>query len=266
MTKITANKVQEYPLQEIMHTMEVNSVELEVRDVKTSPVIMGQYREKTHITEKTETKMDFEWEKMSLTPLINRLRNSNHSIAIRALDELRARGRISDDTLSWICLKYANLQGANFYSSNLMNADLSKANLMMADFSYANLKGARLTRASLQMSNLENASICCSTLLGANLQGARNISDKQLSRVDRMRACIMPDGSLYDGRFNLLGDFADANILHVDLNNPEEIAAFYGVSLEDFLTGQLWRQANMPSASSWGKSPAYQNAEIQMFW
>ena len=266
MTKITANKVQDYQLEEIMHTMDVNSIDLKVRDVKTSPAIMGQYREKIHTAEKTETKMDFRWKKMSLTLVINKLRNSNHSIAIRALDELRARGRISDDTLSWISLKYVNLQGANFCSSNLMNADLSKANLMMADFSYANLKGTRLTRASLQMSNLENASICCSNLLGANLQGVRNISDKQLSRVDRMRACIMPDGSTYDGRFNLLGDFADANILHVDINNPEEIAAFYGVSMEDFLRGQRWRQVNMPSASSWSKSPAYQNAEIQMFW
>ena len=76
----------------------------------------------------------------------------------------------------------------------------------------------------------------------------------------------MPDGNLYDGRFNLQGDFADASILHVDLNDPEAIAAFYGVSLEDFLRGQQWRQVNMPSASAWHESVCFQNAELIMNW
>jgi uncharacterized protein YjbI with pentapeptide repeats len=266
MTKNTVNKFQEYPMRQILSDVQVESIDLTLREVKSSQSTAVQYGKKSHSAEKTEAQTALNWKKMTLSLLVRKLRSTNHCIAIRAVDELRARGRISDDTLSWVCLKYANLQGANLCASNLMNADLSKSNLEMADLSYANLKGARLTRARLQMSNLENALICCSNLIGANLQGAYNISDNQLSRAYRMRACILGDGSLYDGRFNLLGDFADANILHVDLNNPEEIAAFYGVSSEDFLRGQHWRQANIPSASSWSKSPAYQNAEIRMFW
>jgi len=163
-------------------------------------------------------------------------------------------------------LQYANLQGVNLSASNLQNADLSKSNLEMADLSYANLYGAKLTRARLQMANLDKASLEGAGLVGANLQGAKNISNEQLSQASRMRASILPDGSLYDGRFNLPGDFADASILHVDLNDPVAIATFYGVSLEDYLHGQQWRQEYMPSASAWHDSVCFQNAEIKMDW
>lgn len=195
---------------------------------------------------------------------MGKLRDADHSVVLRAVEELRARGRLSDDTLPWTCLQYANLQGANLSASNLRNADLHKANLELADLSYANLNETKLTRAILQGANLEKASLDGANLIGVNLQGVKNLSDEQLARVSRLRVATMPDGSLYDGRFNLQGDFADASILRVDLNDPVAIAAFYGVSLEDFLRGQQWRQVNMPSA--WHESVHFQNAELVMKW
>jgi uncharacterized protein YjbI with pentapeptide repeats len=214
--------------------------------------------------DKNDVPRDPSWVKQPLSLVVNKLRSSEHHIVLHAVDELRARGRLSDNTLSWVCLRYANMQGANLSAANLKNADFHKANLERADLSYANLNGARLTRARLQFVNLDKATLDGASLIGANLKGAKNVSNAQLAQVGRMRGSVLPDGNLYDGRFNLPGDFTDANILHVDLNDPTAIAAFYGVSLEEFLRGQEWRQVQMPSVSAWHKSACFRNAELVM--
>jgi uncharacterized protein YjbI with pentapeptide repeats len=215
---------------------------------------------------KNDVQHDPFWVKQPLSLIVNKLRSSEHHIVLQAVEELRARGCLSDSTLSWVCLRYANLQGANLSAANFTNADLHKANLEMADLSYANLCNAKLTRVRMQSANLDEATLDGANLVGANLQGAKNVSDEQLSRVSRLRGSILPDGALYDGRFNLPGDFADASILHVDLNSPTSIAAFYGVSVEEFLQGQEWRQVHMPSISAWHESVCFQNAELVMNW
>ena len=203
--------------------------------------------------------------KHSAANLVRKLRNSNHQIVLWAVEELRTLGCLSDGTLSWICLRYANLQEADLCAADLNNVDLHKANLEMADLSHANLNGARLTRARMQSSNLEKATLDGASLVRANMQGA-NVSYEQLATAGRMRGSVLPDGNLYDGRFNLRGDFVDASILHVDLNNPRAIAAFFGVSLEDFLLGQEWRREQMSSTSVWHKDVCFQNAEVKMNW
>jgi uncharacterized protein YjbI with pentapeptide repeats len=209
---------------------------------------------------------DPSWTKLPTSLVVGKLRSSDHSIVLQAVEELRTRGCLSNDTLSWVCLRYADLRNANLSASKLTNADLHKANLEMADLSYANLDGARLMRAKLQGANLDAASLDGANLIGANLRGVKNLRNEQLAQVGRMRGSVMPDGCLYDGRYNLPGDFVDANILHVDMNNPTTIASFYGVSLEEFLLGQEWRQVHMPSVSAWHESVGFQNAELIMPW
>jgi uncharacterized protein YjbI with pentapeptide repeats len=213
-----------------------------------------------------DVQRDPSWGKLPLSLVVKKLRSSEHHIVLRAVDELRARGCLSDNTLSWICLRYANLRGANLSAANLKNTDLHKANLELADLSYAYLRNAKLAKARMQSTNLDEATLDGANLVGANLRGAKNVNNEQLSRVSRLRGSILPDGNFYDGRFNLPGDFADASILHVDLNSPTAIAAFYGVSLEDFLLGQEWRQMHMSSISTWHESVCFQNAELIMNW
>ena len=215
---------------------------------------------------KTDVQHDLHWAKLPLALVVNKLRSSEHYIVLRAVDELRVRGCLSANTLAWACLRYANLQGANLSVANLKNTDLHKADLEMADLSYANLCNAKLTRARMQSVNLAEATLDGANLVGANLQGAKNVSHEQLSLVSRLRGSIMPDGALYDGRFNLPGDFADASILHVDLNSPTAIAAFYGVSVDEFLHGQEWRQVHIPSISACHECVCFQNAEFVMNW
>jgi uncharacterized protein YjbI with pentapeptide repeats len=209
---------------------------------------------------------DPSWIDLPLTIIVRKLRSSDSHIVKQAVEELRARGCLSDSTLAWICLRYANLSDANLSTSNFMNADFHKADLERTDLSYANLDGARLTRANMQSVNLEKASLQGANLVGANLQGAMNVSDEQFVQVCRMRGSIFPEGIVYDGRYNLQGDFVDASILHVDLNSPAAIASFYGVSLEDFLFGQKLRQMHMQTNSAWKESVSFQNAELIMAW
>ena len=203
---------------------------------------------------------------LPISQVVSKLRSPDHEVVLQAVEALRARGNLSDGTLAWTCLQYANLQGANLSASNLKNADLNKADLEMADLSYANLDGTRLTRASMRSVNLEKTSMVGANLIGADLRDALVSQEGQLAAANRMRGSMMPDGNLYDGRFNLPGDYADACLLHIDLNDPAAIASFYGVTLEAFLFGQEWYRATMPNDSAWHKSACFRNAEVMITW
>lgn len=177
---------------------------------------------------------------MALTDiqLVRMLRNSNHEVVAQAIHELRRRDRLGGNLLEWTHLKFVHFQGIDLSSANLQKADLSMADLQGANLSHVNLEGARLFNANLRGCNLDAAILKDALLRGANLQGACNLSDKQLSMTSTMRGAMMPDGSRYDGRFNLPGDLWTIHSWRIDVNDPEAIADFYGVSLDDYLLGQ----------------------------
>jgi len=81
--------------------------------------------------------------------LIRQMGSKDNSTALRAADELRALGHLTDGTLHHADLKYANLAGAI----------LSSADLRAAYLSFANLNGADLRDAGLQDAILRNADL-----------------------------------------------------------------------------------------------------------
>jgi uncharacterized protein YjbI with pentapeptide repeats len=83
------------------------------------------------------------------------------------------------------------MRGVNLSGAVLREAQLSHANLQGANLSVTNLRGADLSRV--------------------NLEGAR-VSEEELAKAHRLRGATLPDGSRYDGRFDLPGDaeFASA--------------------------------------------------------
>jgi uncharacterized protein YjbI with pentapeptide repeats len=93
------------------------------------------------------------------------------------------------------------------------------ADLRWADLSLANLAGARLTRANLYKADFSRVNLCGANLFKANLQEARNLTEEQLTQAYRLWGAVMPDGSRYDGRFNLLGDnkFSNYECAHRDI-------------------------------------------------
>lgn len=174
----------------------------------------------------------------SLTELINKLRSRDNRRALEAVEELRVRGWLCDGSLRQIALCQAELQGADLMSADLAHADFHQAHLEYADLSMADLRGAKLTRTSLHGANLSQAQLTGADLYKANLRDAGNLSHSQLSKTKRLWGATMQDGNPYDGRYNLSGDLAFAIWAKVDVDDPEAMADFYGVPLEDYLRGQ----------------------------
>src|SRR5574341_1341491 len=148
--------------------------------------------------------------------LILQMSSPTNSIAREAVRVLRMRGWLTDGTL----------KGSNLLRANLRKAYLEKADLRDVFFYKVDLQGAYL-----QWSNLE---------------GARKLEEYQLAQVKYFRGAIMPDGSCYNGRFNLIGDLNWAHhTLKIAPDNHQAMADFYGVSLEDYLQGQTWAKENL---------------------
>lgn len=147
--------------------------------------------------------------------LILQMDSPTNSIAREAVRILRARGWLTD----------GSLQGAYLYRANLQSTFLVKADLRKANLRRANLKRAYLQKA--------------------NLAGARDLVDEQLVQARMLRGAIMVNGNRYDGRFNLEGDLEEAVREGTDVNDPEAMAGFYGVSPEAYLRGQAWAKSNL---------------------
>ncbi len=174
--------------------------------------------------------------------LIRKLRNPENKIVLQAVEELRARGWLEDGSLKGIPLCYAHLQNADLFKADLIKVDLHQANLDSADLSLANLQDAKLARTNLRNVKLDEAILQGADLFKANLKGAHNLNEQQLSKAKRLWGAIMPDGTSYDGRYNLPGDLEFAKWGNVDIDDPEAMADFLGVPLEVYVLGQKHTQ------------------------
>lgn len=194
--------------------------------------------------------------------LIREMGSRDSSTALRAVDELRASGWLTDGSLVHADLKYANLEDAILDGADLRSAYLTFANLRRADLRSARLEQAILRQADLQEALLLNADLRHTKLLDANLQhaklqgaqlagaslvnaqlkGARGLTDDRLAECARLQNAVMPNGTRYDGRYNLPGDLEGH-----DPNDAAGLAEYYGVSLEAYRRGQAWRQHRQPS-------------------
>ncbi len=101
---------------------------------------------------------------------------------------------LSGETMSWACLKNADLQEANLDGTILQGASLSKANLRSTSLRGINLMTADLAGANLTDANLTDANLREADLQGADLTGA-NITDADLTDAN-LRGTKMPDGTV----------------------------------------------------------------------
>jgi uncharacterized protein YjbI with pentapeptide repeats len=175
---------------------------------------------------------------ISKIELINKLQSVDHRNVLKAVEELHTCGVLSDGSLRGIALCQATLQGACLKEADLCYVDLHQANLDEVDLTNAKLQAAKLNRASLEGANLEGTDLTNADLYKVNLRGVRNLTETQLSSLNELFGSIMPDGSVYNGRFNLFGDLSRAKWAKVKTDDPKSMAEFYGVSLEAYLQGQ----------------------------
>lgn len=170
--------------------------------------------------------------------LVKKLRSSNNKDVLTAIEQLRVRGWLEDGSLNNLPLCHVHMQGADLLSADLAKVDFHQADLQGADLRNANLNKAKLTRVNLQGANLSKANLEGADMFKANLKDVRNLMDEQLTSAHRLFGATMPNGEPYDGRFNLTGDLEFARWGRVDIDNPQAMAEFFGVSLELYLEGQ----------------------------
>lgn len=143
---------------------------------------------------------------VSPADLIRKLHSPDSKHVLSAVEELRARGWLSQGALSGCSLRGTNLRAADLHKANLRCTDLSEAHLEWADLSMANLHQAKLVMAHLQGADLSMADLQDADLSMADLTGALNLTEGQLAQVYRLWDAILPDGNRYDGCFQLPGD------------------------------------------------------------
>lgn len=170
--------------------------------------------------------------------VIRKLRSADPKLVLRAIDELRKRGRLSDGTLAWSEFRYVHFQGADLSGSNFYKANLNFADLRGANLTAAIMDGASLRKANLSGANFYQTSLFATCLEEATLHGAINLEEDQLLQASRLRGATLPDGSRYNGRYNLQGDLEQARIKKVDVNSPKAMAEYYGISIKSYLDGQ----------------------------
>lgn len=175
---------------------------------------------------------------VSRSDLIRKIRNSGNKRVLEAVEELRVRGWLSDGSLNNIAFCGAQMEGADLLGADLAGVDLHQAHLENADLSQANLSRARLSRAHLQGANFSETKLTSTDLFKADLQNARNLTDEQLVQAKRLWGAIMPDGTSYDGRYNLAGDIEFARWGRIDVDDPKAMADFLRIPLETYLRGQ----------------------------
>lgn len=146
-------------------------------------------------------------DRLILEKLLREMHSRYNPVALQAIEELRVMGYLESGVLRGRDFRGSSWQEANLYRADLRGADLKNADLENADLYEANLEGATVSADQLRM---------CKTL----------------------RRCIMPDGSRYDGRYNLHWDLHLMRRDGFDPNDPASAAAFYEVPLEAYLAGQ----------------------------
>lgn len=170
--------------------------------------------------------------------ILRKLRSNDNKRVLQAIEDLRVRGWLFDGSLKNITICHAQMQNADLLGADLSDVDLHQSNLDHADLSRANLSGARLSRAVLQGADFSQADLSKADLFKADLQNARNLTDEQLVTAKRLWGAIMPDGTTYDGRYNLVGDLEFAKWGRINVDSPEAMAEFMQIPLETYLRGQ----------------------------
>lgn len=133
--------------------------------------------------------------------LIRQMRSKIYQEAIRAAEELREHGWLTDGSLHGMHLGDLNLHKADLSGANLKDAYLGDSNLQEAFLGGSNLQNTRLFYANLQNADLQFANLGGATLAGVNLKGASlryaNLQGSNLTSVHLDENTTLPNESVW---------------------------------------------------------------------
>jgi len=136
--------------------------------------------------------------------LIRQMRIRDNALALQAVDELGAKGWLSD----------GSLDGATLMNANLLKVRLSDAQMKRVDLHGAILRGARMERVNLAGANLWGADLQDAGLKNVNLEGAdlyqANLRGVKMIRVEMDEETRLPDGTKWTPNTDL-GRFTESD-------------------------------------------------------
>jgi uncharacterized protein YjbI with pentapeptide repeats len=147
-------------------------------------------------------------------------------------------------TLHKCWIERANLEGSNFSAAVLPQAtwiaiDAKQLNLSAANLSAAMFLHCDFTNTRWNGAYLVDVNFCHCVLVGG-VPPLTSTTDQPA----RLHGSRMPDGQRYDGTFQLVGDWTDAQILGWDLALPERSGQFYALAGIPMLAAQVMQLAN----------------------
>jgi len=173
--------------------------------------------------------------------LIREMQTRDNGAANRAVRELMVQGWHKDGSLHGKFLNYANLE-----------------NVFLRDVDFT---GARLHRANFRNAWMRRVILNGANLSGSDFTNAHRFTPRQLMVANKLVGSTMPNGNLYDGRFNCPGDFELAIRDNHDVNDPSSMARFYRVPLEVY---QYWQDHPMTDLDvDWEKIIEKESGEVK---
>jgi uncharacterized protein YjbI with pentapeptide repeats len=184
-----------------------------------------------------------EHQRREIERLGRQMGSHDNGLALQAIGELRAIGSLADGTLDGIDLGGSNLSNAALHGAVMRRARFDHAQLENVSLDGDNIESSRLHDAKLHGASLVSVRLWNADFLGAELdranlswaemQGAINLTEQQLSVAYMLWGATMPNSNRYDGRFHLAGDLAEAGKWGFDISDGSALAAFYaGTSRE----------------------------------
>jgi hypothetical protein len=178
----------------------------------------------------------------------------DHGIARRALIEITRRDLHRNRLFRKSILRngifdHASLSRAEFLSADMSNSSFHYSDFIGAVFSGAKLRLTGFWGCKLQYADFRDADTIGTDFIFADLTKAV-IAKHQLRVAYRLHGAVLPDGTLYDGSFNLPGDIQDAKAHGVDVPDPQAMANFYSMSEEELMATYIRKDS--PEYTDWG--------------
>lgn len=188
--------------------------------------------------------------------LILSFTSPNKLVATEAARVLRIKGWLTNGSIKDVLFQRTSLDQAELHQASLRNSiflytSLKGANINLADISNCTFTDTILENAHAHGTKFDGSIIIGETVkpenffknaefIGAsfrsvNFMGVRNDEITEDPSIfflsaSKMRNSIMPDGTKYDGRYQLAGDVSDAINLGFDPYDEESMRKFYEIA------------------------------------
>lgn len=185
--------------------------------------------------------------------LLREVNSNSHDSALRAIDEMRACGWLTDEhnLLKEARLEGLNLQGVNLEEVHLSHKtlkgiDLSGANLHRVSFKQSNLSNANLRETYAQQVDMSGVDLTFADLARADLREV-NLSEADLNRA-RLEDSNLSYANLRNADLSL-ANLQDATLYRADLRGTNlSVANLTGTDL----TGAQFDETSiMPDGKHW---------------